>query len=163
MFFPSGFEHSLTSRTVSAWARSPWRSARQGRVVTTDELGERRGYSEGEQLIRNPRIADARFRLLVLSPNFAALFPTGFTTLRRSEKRLAARRPRGARTTRPRTIVRRSQPTRSGAHVRRGLAHARTRPSAAEVASAGGVRRCTRSASVPPPQHPANDDHIEAG
>ena len=24
MFFPSGFEHSLTSHTGTAWARSPW-------------------------------------------------------------------------------------------------------------------------------------------
>ena len=47
---------------------------------TTDELGDRRGHSEGEQLIRNPRIADARFRLRVLSPNFPNFrraFPNG--------------------------------------------------------------------------------------
>ena len=29
MFFPSGFEHSLTSHAGSAWARSPWEAVQQ--------------------------------------------------------------------------------------------------------------------------------------
>ena len=29
MFFPSGFEHSLTSHAGSAWARSPWEAVQR--------------------------------------------------------------------------------------------------------------------------------------
>ena len=29
MFFPSGFEHSLTAHAGSAWARSPWEAVQR--------------------------------------------------------------------------------------------------------------------------------------
>src|SRR5947207_3414444 len=38
MFFPSGFEHSLTSHAGSAWARSPWEAVQRAAGDTLNRL-----------------------------------------------------------------------------------------------------------------------------
>ena len=38
MFFPSGFEHSLTSHAGSAWALSPWAATQRAAADTLDRL-----------------------------------------------------------------------------------------------------------------------------
>jgi hypothetical protein len=42
MFFPSGFEHSLTSHAGAAWARSPWEAVQRaaGDALHKLEAGE---------------------------------------------------------------------------------------------------------------------------
>jgi hypothetical protein len=38
MFFPSGFEHSLTSHAGSAWALSPWQAVQRAAGDALDRL-----------------------------------------------------------------------------------------------------------------------------
>ena len=38
MFFPSGFEHSLTSHAGTGWSRSPWEAVRRAAADALDRL-----------------------------------------------------------------------------------------------------------------------------
>jgi hypothetical protein len=49
MFFPSGFEHSLTSHAGTAWARSPWEAVqRAARDSAQQRLRDRAVRLEGD-------------------------------------------------------------------------------------------------------------------